>query len=197
MTGLDFSPASLAEARKLASATTSTGGERVTFVEASVYDSLKVLNPGSFDLVYTGIGALCWIPSVHDWARVVAGLLKPGGRLFIREAHPVLWALDETSENRLVINLPYFERDEPMIFHEDGTYVKTGGHKFKATASAEFNHGIGEIIEALLYYKMRISGFVEHQSVPWPAVPAQMVSDHRGKLSQPLSVRVKPNTVSR
>ena len=29
------------------------------FVEASVYHGLKVLPRGSFDLVFTGIGALC------------------------------------------------------------------------------------------------------------------------------------------
>ncbi|MCP2166446.1 hypothetical protein [Goodfellowiella coeruleoviolacea] len=26
---------------------------------------------------------------------MVAGLLRPGGRLFVRDGHPVLWALDE------------------------------------------------------------------------------------------------------
>lgn len=193
VTGLDFSSASLAEARKLAELTAGTGGENVTFVEASVYDGLKVLPPGTFDLVFTGIGALCWIPSVQEWAKVVAGLLKPGGRLFIREGHPVLWTLDDQSTDKLIIDLPYFEREEPMIFHEDDTYVETGGHKFNATASAEFNHGLGEIIEALLSQHMRISGLVEHQSVPWPALPSQMVPDIRGKHS-PSSTTMKQLT---
>lgn len=185
VTGLDFSSASLTEAHKLAESTIGTGGENLKFVEASVYDGLRVLPPGSFDLVFTGIGALCWIPSVQEWAKVVAGLLKPGGRLFIREGHPVLWALDDQSADKLIIDLPYFEREEPTIFHGDDTYVETGGHKFKATETVEFNHGLGEIIEALLSQHMRVSGLVEHQSVPWPALPAQMVPDARGK--HPLS----------
>jgi SAM-dependent methyltransferase len=178
VTGLDFSSESLAQARKLASA---AGGEKLKFVEASVYEGLGVLSPGTFDLVYTGIGALCWIPSVREWAKVVAGLLKPGGRLFIREGHPILWALDDKSPDKLTIELPYFEREEPMMFHDEDTYVETGGHKFKAAASAEFNHGLGEIVEALLSQRMRITGLVEHQSVPWLALPAQMEPDHRGE----------------
>ncbi len=36
--------------------------------------------------LYTGVGALCWLPNVANWARVVADLIRPGGRLFIREA---------------------------------------------------------------------------------------------------------------
>ena len=59
VTGLDFSSNSLIEARRLAARTSSSGGEKLRFVEASVYDALSVLPPGSFDLVFTGIGSLC------------------------------------------------------------------------------------------------------------------------------------------
>src|SRR5580693_6752583 len=91
MTGLDFSPAALEQARDLARRT----GSGTDFVQSDVYEAASVLPPGGFDLVYTGIGALCWLPSIRRWAGVVASLLRPGGRLFIREGHPVLWALDE------------------------------------------------------------------------------------------------------
>lgn len=187
VTGLDFSAASLAEARKLANATSGRGGERLKFVEASVYDGLKVLPRGSFDLVFTGIGALCWIPSIRDWAEVVSGLLKPGGRLFIREGHPVLWTIDDKQrDDGLAIEFPYFERDEPTGFDDAGTYVETDNHKFTSTKTAEFNHGLGEIIQALLDQGMRISGLTEHQSVPWLAVPGQMTADDRGERVKPL-----------
>jgi SAM-dependent methyltransferase len=150
-----------------------TGGEKLTFVEASVYDSLKILQPGTYDLVYTGIGVLCWIPSVKQWAKVVSGLLKPGGRLFIREGHPMLWAVDEQKAG-LSIEYPYFELEEPTIFDEEFTYVGTGGQKLKETKTASFNHGLGEIIQALLSEGLRVTGLIEHQSVPWNAVPGQM-----------------------
>src|SRR5579862_1489103 len=89
MSGLDFSAPALAEARSLAAGT----GAEVEFIEAEVYDALSVLEPGAFDFVFTGVGALCWLREIRPWAAVVAGLLRPGGWLFIREGHPVLWAL--------------------------------------------------------------------------------------------------------
>src|SRR5581483_4935677 len=53
MTGLDLSPASLEQGRRLAEQT----GADVEFVEAELYDAVSVLGAGRFDLVYTGIGA--------------------------------------------------------------------------------------------------------------------------------------------
>ncbi|HZE01550.1 MAG TPA: SAM-dependent methyltransferase, partial [Pseudonocardiaceae bacterium] len=83
-----------------------------------------MLGPETYDLVYTGIGALCWLPNVARWARVVSDLLRPGGRLFIRELHPMLWSLDDQSDV-LTLRYPYFEHSEPVIIDEPGTYVQT------------------------------------------------------------------------
>ena len=169
MTGVDFSPASLAEARRL-SGELSTG---VEFVEADVYDAAAVLGAGKFDLVFTGIGALCWLPSVSRWAAVVAELLRPGGRLFIREGHPMLWSLDERHTDALVVDYDYFERPEPMVFDEQGTYVETDA-QFETTVTHVWNHGLGEIVTALFDAGMELTSLVEHDSVPWEALPGQM-----------------------
>ena len=74
--GLDFSSASVKEAQRLAD--NAAGGDKLSFVEGSVYDALTLLEPASFDLVFTGIGALCWLPNIRQWAHVVASLLRPG-----------------------------------------------------------------------------------------------------------------------
>ncbi|KAF2480417.1 methyltransferase domain protein [Neohortaea acidophila] len=182
VTGLDFSPASLAEARRLAAATQGSGGEKLTFVEAPIYEALTVLPEGGFDLVFTGIGALCWIPSIARWAGVVHSLLKPGGRLFIREGHPVLWAMDERVTSALQIGFPYFEREEPMLFDDGTTYVAVEeGKVFEASKAVEWNHGLGAIVQALLDVGMLVTGLVEHQSVPWEALPGQMVKLENGE----------------
>ena len=120
VSGLDFSPASLAQARRLAGRC----GATIDYVEASVYDAASVLPTESFDLVYTGIGALNWLPRIDGWARNVAALLKPGGRLFLREGHPLLFALDEDCQDQLVIGHPYFEHTEPTVWQDEHTYVE-------------------------------------------------------------------------
>jgi hypothetical protein len=139
-----------------------------------VYAAPDVLGRGEFDLVYTGIGALCWLPDVGRWARTVAALLKPGGRLFIREGHPVMWSLEQDREDDLlVIGCPYFEQKDPQVWDEGGTYVETDV-EFTHNVTHEWNHGIGEIVTALLDAGMTITGLVEHQSVPWVGLPGKM-----------------------
>ena len=170
MTGLDFSPAALEQARRLADAV----GADVDFVEAEVYDAPAVLGREAFDLVFTGIGALCWLPDIRRWAETVAALLRPGGRLFIREGHPMLWSLaDARPDGMLVVEYPYFETVEPMVFDDPETYVETDV-RFEHNLSHEWNHGLAEIITALMDQGLRLTAFEEHDSVPWEALVGQM-----------------------
>jgi SAM-dependent methyltransferase len=177
MTGLDLSPASLAQARELSR----RAGPHVEYVESELYDAGSVLGAGSFDLVFTGIGALCWLPSVSRWAQVVADLLVPGGRLFIREGHPVLWSVEyERPDHLLVLQYPYFERDQALVWDEPGTYVETDA-VFEQNITHEWNHGLGEIVTAVLDAGMDLTMLVEHDSVPWEPLPGQMVKDEHGE----------------
>lgn len=170
MTGLDFSAPALAEARKLASQI----GADATFVEGELSQATGILGTGAYDLVFTGVGALCWLPSIKVWARVVADLLKPGGRLFLREGHPMLWAIqDGRDDDLLVVQYPYFERPEPTTWNEGGTYVPTDV-EFTNNTGHEWSHGLGETFTALLDCGMTITGFEEHDSVPWEALPGLM-----------------------
>ena len=169
MTGLDFSGPAVEAATSLAATT----GADATFVQADVYAAADVLPANAFDLVYTGIGALCWLPDIRRWARVVAALLRPGGRLFIRDGHPMLWTIEERDDDLLAVKYPYFEQPEPLTWTEGGTYVDTD-MVFTQNVSHEWNHGIGEIVTALLDAGLALTGLVEHDSVPWNAFPGKM-----------------------
>jgi SAM-dependent methyltransferase len=177
MTGLDFSSAAIEQARALVA----RSRDDVSFVESDVYDAVSALGNEKFDLVFTGIGALCWLPSISRWAATVSALLKPGGRLFIREGHPMLWSLaDSRPDGLLVVDFPYFERDEATVWDEGGTYVETDV-VFTENTTHSWNHGLGEIVTALVAEGMQITGLVEHDSVPWEALPGQMTRDDRGE----------------
>lgn len=169
MTGLDFSEPAIEVARGLAR----SAGQDTDFVHAPVYDAPKLLGSEEFELVFTGIGALCWLPDISRWAAVVAELLASGGRLFLREGHPMMWTLDYQSPDQLIIEYPYFETTEPIVEDEDQTYVE-GPARLVNTTTHSWNHGLGEIVTALLDNGMRITQLVEHDSLPWEALPAQM-----------------------
>jgi SAM-dependent methyltransferase len=165
VTGVDFSPAALEVARDLAQRT----GTDVRYVESSMDDVPDRL-PERFDLVYTGVGALCWLPSVARWARIVAGLLEPGGRLYLREGHPVLWALDEgRDDDLLVLRYPYFEDAGPTRWEDPTTYAGRG--TVTASTTFEWNHGLGEIVQAVLDAGLRLTRLEEHRTVDWQALP--------------------------
>lgn len=179
MTGLDFSPVSLAQARSLVDRL----GLELPFVESTVDDAVAALGctgGGRFDLVYTGIGALCWLPDIRRWAQVVAALLRPGGRLFLREGHPVLWSIDEYRMDALDIAHPYFEVPEPYVDTSEETYVATEA-TFTQNVSHSWNHGLGEVVTALLDVGMRLTMLIEHDSVPWEALPGRMTLDDAGE----------------
>jgi SAM-dependent methyltransferase len=133
-------------------------------------------------LVFTGIGAICWLPSIDRWADNVVRLLRPGGRLFIREGHPILWAVGDPTidDPALIIDHPYFETETPEVFDEAGTYVTTD-REFTSTTTHSWNHGIGEILSSLIERNMTITSFVEHDSVPWEALPGLMVREDLGE----------------
>ena len=169
MTGLDFSPTAIALARQLAG----DAGADIAYVESDVYSAPEVLANNSFDFVFTGIGALCWLPDIRRWAQTVAALLRPGGRLFLREGHPVLWAIDDQRTDALVLRYPYFEQPEPTIFDNPGTYVDTET-EFGHNEARDWNHGLGEVIAALLDAGLDLTLLVEHDSVPWDALPGRM-----------------------
>ena len=190
MVGLDFSQAAVEEARRLAT----WAGVDATFVAGDVSEAPEVLGKSRFDLVYTGMGALNWLPDIRRWAQVVADLLRPGGRLFLREGHPVLFALDdERSDGLLVLEHSYFEHEEPLTTDEDGTYVETE-HVFTNTVAHEWNHGLGEIVTAVLDAGMELSMLEEHDSIRWEALPGQMEDIGDGELRLSDRPRRLPHT---
>lgn len=167
VTGYDFSEPALVEARRLAER---IGLEDARFVEGELYDAPERLAGQEFDIVYTGVGALCWLPDVRRWAQVVAALLAPGGVLLIREGHPLLWALDhDRGDDQLVIATPYFETAEPQRWDDEHTYTDNGEAAIEHGVTYEWNHGIGEILTAVLGAGLEIERFEEHRELEWPA----------------------------
>jgi len=112
---------------------------------------------------------------------VVNALLRPGGRLFIREGHPMLWTLDDVGgDPKLTVRYPYFETVDPVVSEDEGTYVDADV-AFVHNVTMSWNHGLGEIMTALLDEGLVITAFEEHDSVPWDALPGAMLELEGGE----------------
>jgi len=177
VTGLDFSEPAIAAARRL-SAESGTPGR---FVVAELYDAPRVL-PETFDVVYTGVGALNWLPDIRCWGEVVAGFLAPGGLFYIREGHPMLWSLDWRDDAALLVRYPYFETADPIVDDDPSTYAGPGTVEHARTY--EWNHGLGEVVAALLDAGLVISGLREHRELDWQGLP-QMTQGADGRWRLP------------
>lgn len=164
VTGVDFSPAALEVARDLAA----SASVDARFVQSDVYEAPSTLGGEQFDLVYTGVGALNWLPDVRRWAHIVAGLLRRGGRLHLYEGHPTLGTLDdERDDELLVVRFPYFETEEPTRWESTETYTD-GDAVVSSPTTYEWAHGLGEVVQAVLDAGLVVTALEEHQTLEWP-----------------------------
>ncbi|MFK4484548.1 class I SAM-dependent methyltransferase [Curtobacterium sp. AB7] len=163
LTGVDFSPAALASAAGLATRL----GLDVTWVETDVLDARAAVT-GDFDVVYTSIGTICWLPDLDRWAAQVAGLLRPGGVFFMRDGHPALYALDETADE-LVTRYRYFPDGTAQQWDDAGTYAGDG--TVANTRTFEWPHPLSEIVNALLDAGLRLRRLDEGRTLPWRFSP--------------------------
>jgi len=164
VTGADFSGAAIELARSLAD---ELGFPEARFVRSDLYDLPAVLE-GDFDVVYTSRGVLGWLPDVRRWARVVAHFLRPGGIFYITEIHPVAQAFENESvaPGELRLAYPYWEHAEPLTFAVQGSYADPTA-EVTATAEHGWDHGLGEIVSALIDAGLRIESLREYPFVDW------------------------------
>jgi SAM-dependent methyltransferase len=165
VTGVDFSMPAIEAAKRLAGEVRLT--DRSEFVCADVYHAVDALERRRFDLVYTGKGALNWLPDMDRWAAVVHELLEPGGFLYLSEFHPVAWVL---ADDQPVPAYDYFS-SEPFIFEDaSGSYaVPEAATKYNATY--EWSHPIGQVISALLRAGLVLELFHEWDFTLFPQFP--------------------------
>jgi len=170
VTGVDFSGPAIDAARRLSTESGTPG----RFVLSELYDAPEALDE-CFDIVYTGVGAINWLPDIAGWARVVAHFLEPGGTFYIREGHPMLWCLEERADEQLVVKFPYFEIPDPVAWDDDATYAGSG--TIANTRTYEWNHGIGEIFTALTDAGLRIERLREYRELEWQGLPHMELGD--------------------
>ena len=167
VTGLDFSSEAVATARDLAE----RAGLEATFVESNVYDTPKVIG-GQFDIVYINLGAICWLPDIREWARVASSFVRPGGFLYLRDAHPAAMTLDlDVSDQSLVMRYPYFETESPLRWDDVEDYADEHA-ELKNPVFYEWNHGLGEIVNAVIATGLRLEFLNEqnwsvYRATPW------------------------------
>lgn len=182
VTGVDFSAAAIDAARRLAE----QAGLEARFLLSSVFDLPQKLDE-RFDIVYTGVGVLCWLRDIGAWGRVVARFLKPGGFFYIYESHPFIHTFDDElpeaertsgGKSRLVPRYGYFHRKEPFVFPGGGPDYADPGQRV-ASPSHEWVWSLSDVVNALTGAGLGIDFLHEHPKMPFKFIPG-MVEDEDG-----------------
>ncbi|MCK9794362.1 class I SAM-dependent methyltransferase [Isoptericola sp. 4D.3] len=147
--GVDYSEPALSSARRRAEAL----GLPCRYTAATMPDS--GLDDACADVVYTGKGALIWVPDLPAFLAECRRLLRPGGRFYVYEAHPTvpLWAWDD-DEIRVRPDRGYFERS-----HVNDT--------FPAHGAVERQRTLAETVMACLRAGFTIEHLEEHPEPFW------------------------------
>jgi SAM-dependent methyltransferase len=163
--GVDFSGQMLDLARRKAEML----GASVTFHESDVLDPPAEL-VGWADLVYTGKGALPWLPDLNAWAEVVARLLAPGGHLYVFEGHPLNWVWDsEAAKIALQPNARYFEAEPRRNREFPAKYLERATEPGQAVEAAfERQWTLGDVVSAVASAGLRVVRLTEHPDEFWP-----------------------------
>jgi SAM-dependent methyltransferase len=166
VTGIDFSPKAIEFAAQLAKDI----GIDARFIRSNVLEADHVLDE-QFDVVFTSIGVLGWLPDLKRWAEVVAHFVKPGGFFYICELHPFSLVFeDERKEPELIFRYPYFSRPEPLEIPTQGSYADREA-EVKQAVDYEWVHDFGEIVTSLCDAGLRIEFLHEHRHGIEPQFP--------------------------
>lgn len=157
VTGVDFSESAIDEAKKL----NDQLGLDANFICCNVYDLRNHLTE-RFDMVFTSYGVIGWLPDLDEWAKLITHYLKPGGIFYMVEFHPVVWMMDEDFQG-----IKYYYHNKELIeIESQGTYTdRDAGIKAREYS---WNHGLGEVINALISAGIGIRFLNEYSYSPYP-----------------------------
>ena len=187
-TGVDFSDAAIELARSL----NSELNLDVRFICSNVYDLPDVLD-AQFDIVFTSVGVLCWLPDLDKWASVVSHHLKPGGMFYIIDGHPLMNVFEESETGDLRLEYGYFHEEHRW----EGGEPSYAGSEIIESPVYEWHHSLGEIVTALIGAGLRIEYLHEFPFSSYRAYPMMTKGDdglwrfpeHNDSLPQLFSIR--------
>jgi SAM-dependent methyltransferase len=159
VTGVDFSGEAIKTARELSKEV----GIKASFIESDIY-TLKDALKEKYDIVYTGGGAICWLPDLKKWGEIIAHFLKPGGFFYIMEGHPFMSVFDNSPDAKgLSVKNPYFNNPD-WINIDPGNDYADPGYAIKNKES-EWMHPLSEIINSLIQAGLKIEFFNEYPMI--------------------------------
>ncbi|PWH05713.1 SAM-dependent methyltransferase [Brachybacterium endophyticum] len=164
VTGLDYSPTAVGAAQRRAD----------ELAASCTYETAELPTTGrpdeSADLVYTGKGALIWLVDLNAWAREMHRVLRPGGHLFVLEAHPLVPLWD-------------WDADEARVRPDRGYFAPTHvNDTFPARGATEHQRTLAQTVMSILGAGFELLHLAEHAEPFWRPDDAMPAAAWDGRL---------------
>ncbi|MCK5400013.1 MAG: class I SAM-dependent methyltransferase [Flavobacteriaceae bacterium] len=160
--GIDISNEGIKMAQKL----NDELGLDVEFICCNVLDASKYVAE-TFDIVFTSYGVIGWLPDLKPWGQLIAERLNKGGTFFIAEFHPIVWMFDYL-EGKTIMKYAY-QQNEVIYEEYEGTYADIDSKMISKEYG--WNHGLGEVISALIEAGLHIEYLKEYDESPYNVLP--------------------------
>jgi len=146
MTAIDYADSAIQTASALANRANLAIDFRVT--------NVLIFEPSfesSFDFVYASHGVLRWISDLTSWMTNVSRYLKPSGKLFIFDVHPLTFRLCDINDGKFILSGSYFSTSGTAK-HIHRTHAMDSMDSMDAASSrvVHFDWPIHEILQTVI-----------------------------------------------
>lgn len=136
---------------------------KASFYAGNVLDIDASLD-ASFDTIFVLIGVLFWFESMSDFFATIHRLLKPGGRLYLLEGHPVTNMFAFEGEPEYDASRPFspahsYFKTTPFIDNDGMTYMSD--EAYESPAFVSHVHTLESIMQSLLNQGFSLNMFKE------------------------------------
>ncbi|MEM5564095.1 class I SAM-dependent methyltransferase [Psychroserpens sp. AS72] len=136
------------------------------FIRCNVLDTSQHVKD-TFDIVFTSYGVIGWLPDLKPWGKMISERLKKGGTFYMAEFHPIVWMFDYLDDTPI---MRYGYMQDDAIYEEyEGTYADQNSKMI--TKEYGWNHGLSEVINALVEAGLQIDYLNEYDESPYNVLP--------------------------
>ena len=153
--GFDISEKFINQAQRLAQ----VSGQDCEFIATDIYDILPCYDH-SFDVVFTTIGVLGWMPDLGRFFNVVRRILRQHGWLFVYEMHPFLDVFEPDDQAKPPLPVYSYFKKDPWVDTSGLDYFS--GKNYPSVPTYYFHHTLSEIFNCCLENNLEIRSFKEY-----------------------------------
>ncbi len=161
VTGVDFSPIAVDQARSLASRL----HLNTQFICCDIYELENHLS-AKYDLIFASYGITSWLTDLSKWAGIIKAFLRPDGQFLLVDFHPFLYSLD--FETGKIVDSTMSD-GKPKLYDIESSY--TGDKLRESHVEYAMNYSISQVVSPLLEQSLLLLAYREFDYSPYASFP--------------------------